>query len=163
MSAGRRLDASLRPRDDRGVISIRDARRDDADAVRALLGELGHRPESLGHVEDALTEIASDTRAVVLVAELEGEVVGLVSGAASRVLEYPAPQLRISAIAVSAAHRRRGIGEALVRAMEGRAAALGCFRVELTSARSLVGAHAFWRAVGYDEVGLRFVRRLARS
>ncbi|HBQ11028.1 MAG TPA: hypothetical protein DEF51_07565, partial [Myxococcales bacterium] len=97
---------------------------------------------------------------VVLVAERDGSIAGFAAATRVHPFEYAKPQLRVSAIAVASDARRSGIGAALARALEARAEAMGCFRVELTSAHALVGAHAFWRSVGYRDAGRRFVRAL---
>ena len=111
-------------------------------------------------MEARLEALGQDPQAVVLVAEAHGRVVGLASGAATLLLEYPAPQLPLHSLVVDPDHRRRGVARALVAEVEARARNLGCFRVELTSARTLTAAHAFWQAAGYVETGRRFVRLL---
>lgn len=130
----------------------RDARVEDAAAIEALLRLLDH---AAAPVEARLASpLPGD---VVLVAERE-RVVGVAAAATFHAFEYPRPQLRVSAIAVAPTARRSGVGRALVRALEARASALGCFRVELTSAHHLEPAHASWRALGYRDAGRRFVR-----
>lgn len=138
------------------ALQIRPARPSDAAAVRRLLRSLGHAEEALGHVEARLAEGHDH----VLVAERAGEVVGLANAASAAPLEYARPQLRVYALVVDPTSRRSGVATALVRELEALAARSGCFRVELTSGRSLVDGHAFWRAAGYEETGGRWVRRL---
>jgi GNAT superfamily N-acetyltransferase len=57
-------------------------------------------------------------------------------------------------------HRRRGIGEVLVAAVEREARARGCVLLFLTTAERRADAHAFYRRIGLEETGRRFARRL---
>lgn len=139
---------------------LRDALPSDAEAIEALLALLDHAP---GPERRAQLRARLETPAdgdVVLVAERDGSIAGFAAATRVHPFEYPRPQLRVSAIAVASDARRSGIGAALARALEARAEAMGCFRMELTSAHALVGAHAFWRALGYRDAGRRFVRAL---
>lgn len=138
---------------------VRPAAAADAPAVVALLGVLGHAPRALAHVAARLATPAPGT--VVLVADADDRVVGVIAATVVSVLEYVAPQLRVSVCAVDPGARRVGVGSALVRAVEDEAATRGCFRVELTSAHVLADGHAFWAARGYRDAGVRFVRELA--
>ena len=80
------------------------------------------------------------------------------------VLGYPCDEAdatrRITALSISDAAQRRGIGRALLRDAEVRARAAGAARIELTTARHRAEAHAFYRACGYEETSLRFMKRL---
>jgi GNAT superfamily N-acetyltransferase len=64
---------------------------------------------------------------------------------------------------VDAALRGRGVGRALLAAVEREARALGCRDIEITSARDRVGALAFYTALGYEDIcgrAARLVKRL---
>jgi len=61
---------------------------------------------------------------------------------------------------VTAGAQRRGIGRLLLREAETLARAAGAVRIELTSASQRQDAHAFYRACGYGDGALRFVKRL---
>jgi GNAT superfamily N-acetyltransferase len=54
---------------------------------------------------------------------------------------------------VTAGARRRGIGRALLRALEARAAAYGCRHVRLFTTEVLVEARALYESAGYRVVG----------
>jgi GNAT superfamily N-acetyltransferase len=54
---------------------------------------------------------------------------------------------------VTADARRRGIGRALLRALEGRASAFGCRHVRLFTTEVLVEARALYESAGYRVVG----------
>lgn len=96
----------------------------------------------------------------VLVAELDGAVVGCLSTSHMRVLHRPAPVGRISMMVVDEALRGRGIGAALVRAAEALLAGQGCYVVEVTSHVRRTEAHRFYERLGYERTSVRLARML---
>jgi ribosomal protein S18 acetylase RimI-like enzyme len=70
---------------------------------------------------------------------------------------------KLSAIVVDRRYRRLGIGEALLSAVEQRARKIGCSLIFLTTADRRDGAHAFYRRIGFEETGRRFVKLLSPS
>ena len=124
-----------------------------------LIGELGYAIEAAEAVE-RLAAMAAEGRAV-LVAELDGAVVGCLSTSAMRVLHRPAPVGRISMMVVDETWRSRGIGAALVRAAERALAAQGCYMVEVTSHVRRTEAHRFYERLGYEKTSVRLARELS--
>ena len=124
-----------------------------------LIGELGYAIEAAEAVE-RLAAMAAEGRAV-LVAELDGAVVGCLSTSAMRVLHRPAPVGRISMMVVDEPWRSRGIGAALVRAAERALAAQGCYMVEVTSHVRRTEAHRFYERLGYEKTSVRLARELS--
>ena len=123
-----------------------------------LIGELGYAIEAAEAVE-RLAAMAAEGRAV-LVAELDGAVVGCLSTSAMRVLHRPAPVGRISMMVVDETWRSRGIGAALVRAAERALAAQGCYMVEVTSHVRRTEAHRFYERLGYEKTSVRLAKAL---
>ena len=78
----------------------------------------------------------------------------------SLAVEYDEPAAKLSSIVVDERFRRRGIGEALVVAMEEEARARGCRLIFLTTAERRTDAHAFYRRLGFEETGRRFAKWL---
>lgn len=140
-------------------ITIRDARPEDAEALAALIGQLGY-PTSTKAVAGRLKQLLASDADRVVVAESGGEVVGLASLHTSLTVEYDEPAAKLSAIVVDERHRGRGIGEALVAAMEAEARERGCCLIFLTTAERRRDAHAFYRRVGFEETGRRFAKAL---
>jgi N-acetylglutamate synthase-like GNAT family acetyltransferase len=140
-------------------LKIRDARADDGRSLAQLLAQLGYPSsvEALIQRADRLAKSASDR---LVVAELDGQVVGLASVHVSLALEYDEPAAKLSAIVVDESCRRRGIGEALVGAMEEEARSRGCRLIFLTTAERRGAAHDFYRRLGFEETGRRFAKRL---
>jgi ribosomal protein S18 acetylase RimI-like enzyme len=75
-------------------------------------------------------------------------------------VEYHDPAAKLSAIVVDERYRRRGIGEALVMALEGEARERGCALIFLTTAERRKDAHTFYRRLGFEETGRRFAKLL---
>jgi GNAT superfamily N-acetyltransferase len=140
-------------------VTIRDARPQDAEPVALLVGRLGY-PTSAKAVARRLVRLQESKADRVVVAEADGQVVGLAALHESLSVEYDEPAAKLSAIVVDEHHRRRGIGEALVEAMEAEARRRGCCLIFLTTAERRADAHAFYRRLGFEETGRRFAKRL---
>ena len=125
-------------------LTIRDARPDDAPRLAELVSQLGY-PTSAAAVAARLERLRVRESDRVVVAESEGDVVGLASLHVSQPLEYDEPTARVSALVVDEAQRRRGIGEALVGELEAEARRRRCCLLYLTTAEQRTDAHAFYR------------------
>jgi GNAT superfamily N-acetyltransferase len=136
---------------------IRDARRGDGAALAALVSELGYASGEPA-IEAGIVSLGSTER--VIVAEEGGEMLGFASGAVVPFFHDRSRRLRLTAIAVSPAHRGHGIARGLVAELERWGRELGCSLVEVTSAEHRSDAHAAYRALGFDEAPRRFTRRL---
>jgi GNAT superfamily N-acetyltransferase len=123
------------------------------------MDQLGY-PASAEAVARRLAQLEASDADSVVVAEADGEVVGLASLHTSLSVEYDEPAAKLSAIIVDERHRRRGIGEALVAEMEAEARERGCCLIFLTTAARRADAHDFYRRLGFEETGLRFVKPL---
>jgi N-acetylglutamate synthase-like GNAT family acetyltransferase len=141
------------------ALTIRDVRRGDARALACLIGQLGYQTsaDSVVRRVERLRESEVDR---LVVAELDGEVVGLASLHTSLSIEYDQPAAKLSAIVVDERHRRRGIGEALVAEMEAEASRRRCCLIFLTTAVRREDAHAFYQRIGFEETGKRFAKWL---
>ena len=96
----------------------------------------------------------------MLVAELDGRVIGCLSTSIMRVLHRPAPVGRISMMVVDEALRNRGVGAALVRMAERTLAERGCYMVGVTSHVRRTEAHRFYERLGYERTSVRLARTL---
>ncbi len=95
-----------------------------------------------------LEKLLNSGRDKILVAELEGRVMGYVHLVDYNLL-YADPMKNVMGIAVDPACRRQGIGRALLKAGEAWAKETGAAGVRLVSGESRADAHAFYRALGY--------------
>ena len=137
---------------------IRQAEPRDATTLARLIGQLGYGV-SERDVAERLAAMAAEGR-TVLVAELDGAVIGCLTTSVMRVLHRPAPVGRISMMVVDEGVRSRGIGAALVRAAEQALAAQGCYMVEVTSHMRRTEAHRFYERLGYAKTSVRLAKEL---
>jgi len=135
----------------------REARPDDAEALAALLTELGYPTEGKDVTERLPPMQAAGE--VPLVAE-EGELLGCIGWHVMQVIHRPYPVGRITMLIVAAECRGRGVGRALVEAAEARLEQLGCLMVEVTSNVALADAHLFYQRLGYRHTSDRFAKEV---
>ncbi len=139
-------------------VRIREATEADLPRVVELLQQ-----ESLGdeHREDpgpplpdayrrAFRDIAADPRQRLLVAEVDGTVVGTFVFIVIPNLSYRGrPVAQVENVVVDEPWRGRGIGEAMIRWAIDEATQAGCFRVQLTSNKARKDAHRFYERLGF--------------
>ena len=141
-------------------LTIRDAQASDAEAISGLLDQLGYQAEA-DAIESRLERLGIVGDRVV-VAEVDGQVAGLAHLHVSPAIEYEQPAAKLGALVVEESHRRQGIGQALVDAMEAEARARNCALLFLTTASARSDAHEFYLRVGLEETGKRFAKLLDR-
>ena len=127
--------------------------------MAALLTQLGY-PSDADAVEARLDRLRVVGDRVV-VAELDGQVVGLAHLQVTPTIERDRPAGKIGALVVDEAHRGRGIGRALVQALVDEARLRGCELVYLTTSERRDDAHAFYESVGLEQTGRRYGRTLS--
>ena len=140
-------------------MDVREVRVEDAARIAELLGELGY-PSDENAVRQRLKRLHRSGSDVTWVAEVDGEVVGLVGIHVSQVLAYDGDAAKVSEIVVDDRYRRRGIGARLMEVAEDEARRLGCVVLFLTTAERRKDAHAFYRKLGFEETGRRFAKSL---
>jgi ribosomal protein S18 acetylase RimI-like enzyme len=132
---------------------VRRAESGDVPAVLALWAQERSRHASIpDRAEDAERLVAPDSPAALLVAELDGEIVGALIAA------WDGWRGNMYRLAVRGDHRRRGIGLALTRAGEEYLRDRGARRITALVAFEDEAAAGFWDAAGYPldrEIGRR--------
>jgi ribosomal protein S18 acetylase RimI-like enzyme len=141
---------------------IRPARSSDMSAIAGLLGELGY-PTTVDDARAQVARVLDRDDTGVLVYEDGGEPVGLIAYHVFDLIYRPRPHCRITALAVRADRRRRGIARALLEAVEAIARERGCFRVELTTRVDRDDALRFYEACGFEERPRRLAKKLGDS
>jgi GNAT superfamily N-acetyltransferase len=110
---------------------------------------------------EALAEIRSAARGDVLVAERDGEVVGLCQLVVFRHLQHDGGLCgEIESLHVHPDHRSSGIGGQLLEAAVATARRAGCYRVQLTSNLCRTEAHRFYDRHGFEPSHVGFKRQL---
>ncbi len=141
-------------------MKVRQATLEDVPALVALFQELDRmqsdwrvftpRPGFYDEVGLKYREAMSTENAVVLVAEDEGEIVGMAYGEVripSRFSDERA--LELSGVVVRTGYRGRGVGRALIQEAARFAGELGVEWVELKTFAPNQGAMAFWEGLGF--------------
>ncbi|HET9072806.1 MAG TPA: GNAT family N-acetyltransferase [Acidimicrobiales bacterium] len=98
---------------------------------------------------EALAEIDATPGACVLVAEADGEVVGVCQLVTFRHLQHRGRCAELESLHVDAARRNQGIGTALVDEAARRARDADCYRLQLTSSQVRADAHRLYRRLGF--------------
>jgi ribosomal protein S18 acetylase RimI-like enzyme len=132
--------------------SIREGRLEDVPAILELWRQADATPgvtDTAADVRRALT----DSPAHVLVAEVDGRLVGSIIGT------FDGWRGNIYRLAVHPEQRRRGIARALLTAVEERLVRQGAKRITALVEMDHPWAMNFWQAVGYA-VDQRMVRRV---
>jgi GNAT superfamily N-acetyltransferase len=145
-------------------IVVRLAVPDDWPAVAGLLVELG-RGVAAGTAEDPThrLQFAGHIRRiehVTLVAEVEGEVAGVIDMEYHQRLGDHRPQARVNDLVVTERARGTGVGHALLARTEELARRRGCFRMALVTAGWRTDAVGFYERQGWHRFGEWFVKPL---
>jgi ribosomal protein S18 acetylase RimI-like enzyme len=134
---------------------IRECCCEDVGAVLELWRQADATPGVTDNADD-LRRAVTEGRANVLVAEVEGQIVGSIIGT------FDGWRGNIYRMAVHPHYRRRGIARALVGEVEKRLARQGAKRITALVEKDHPWATTFWQAVGYgqDSRIVRHVRTL---
>jgi GNAT superfamily N-acetyltransferase len=143
---------------------VRLAAPDDWAAVAGLLVELG-RGVAAGTVADPThrLQFAGHIRRienVTLVADVHGEVLGVIDMEYHQRLGDHRPQARVNDLVVTERARGSGAGHALLARAEELARRRGCFRMALVTAGWRADAIGFYERQGWQGYGGWFVKPL---
>jgi GNAT superfamily N-acetyltransferase len=149
--------------------TIREAGGDDvaaiASAVESLLLELGgRRPERHQLETEARALLEEPAGGSALIAEADGDVVGVLSASWQRAIHVPGVYATIQDLWVDEAWRSRGVGAELVEALASQARARGVSRLEVGLPRetfaAIASTESFYSRNGFDHLGPRMRRLL---
>lgn len=136
-------------------LHLRRARREDLPAIVALyaddtLGATRETPDELAPYEAAFAVIDADARQELMVAELDGRIVGTLQLTYIPQLSYRGQTVaQVEAVRVASGLRSRGLGRKMMEWAIARARAAGCRRLQLTSNKSRTDAHRFYERLGF--------------
>jgi GNAT superfamily N-acetyltransferase len=140
-------------------IDLRGAIPGDAGDVAALLTQLGYPCEPAEAAERIDAVLHNDRQALILARD-RGAVSGLLALDFMYYLPLGTTTCRVTALVVAEDAQGQGVGRLLLRDAERRARLGGAARLEVTSAGHRTEAHAFYRACGFSEGAVRFVKLL---
>jgi len=150
--------------------SVREAGAGDVEGVAAavgsLLGELGGRMPSRAEMEAQVQALLDDPQGgSVLLAEADGEIVGVLTASWQRAIHVPGVYVTIQDLWVDEAWRSRGVGAELVEAIASQARTRGVSRLEVGLPRetfaAIASTESFYRRNGFEHLGPRMRRLLA--
>lgn len=143
-------------------LDLRNASPADADDVAALLQALGYPCDTDDAMERIAVIVDNDRQALVL-ARHAGAVCGLIALDFMYYLPLGTTTCRITAMVVTPEAQGRGVGRQLLREAERRARTGGAARLEIASGSQRTDAHAFYKACGYSDGTVRFVKTLLNA
>jgi GNAT superfamily N-acetyltransferase len=142
---------------DRQPITVRPATPDDAEQIASLFTDEGY-PSGPSDIVERLDRFDS-AFSRVLVADLDGEVLGFVAVHAIPRFEHSDRVLRIIALVVNAGVRERGIGRLLMDAAEAVGREVGAAFAEVTAGHHRPEAHHLYEELGYDGTVAAYLRK----
>lgn len=150
--------ATIRPAGDGDVEAV-------AAAVERLLVELGGRRPSRPDLEAEIRAALGDPGVgALIVAEAEGEIVGVLSASWQRALHVPGRYATIQDLWVDEGWRSRRVGAGLVDALAALCEEQGVARIEVGLPRESFAAiratEAFYLGNGFEQLGPRMRRLL---
>jgi GNAT superfamily N-acetyltransferase len=149
--------------------TVREAGADDVEgvaaAVESLLAELGGRMPSRAEMEAQVGALLDDPQGgSVLVAEADGEIVGVLTASWQRAIHVPGVYATIQDLWVDEDWRSRGVGAELVEAIASQARSRGIGRLEVGLPRetfaAIASTESFYRRNGFEHLGPRMRRLL---
>jgi predicted N-acetyltransferase YhbS len=135
-------------------ITIRSARRSDAEAIAALVKQLGYTAEASA-VADRLSRVLTRPDQQFLVADCDGTPVGWIHMLIAEYVEAEAFVV-IGGLVVDRDHRKQGIGRRLLTHAESWAAQHKCSVVRLSSTVQRIEAHTFYERAGYTRIKTQY-------
>jgi GNAT superfamily N-acetyltransferase len=141
-------------------ITIRAAVPADASCIATRLAQLGY-PATPEQAAAQLAHLQEFPHATALVAELQGQVIGLVTGHVFPSIHDAALVAWLTTLVIDEQHLHKGVGRRLSAAIESWANGHGAARVSVTSGKHRDGAHAFYERIGYQRTGVRLTKVLS--
>ena len=146
---------------EQGSVVLRPATAQDAERIAALFTDEGY-PAGPSDIVARLERFASDYSRVV-VADLDGEVLGFIAFHALPRFEHDDRIVRILALVVDAGARERGVGHRLMTEAERAAAQLGAAFVEVTAGHHRPEARHLYESLGYDGSVTAYLRKRVQA
>lgn len=142
-------------------VTIRVAGPEDAAELRPLFeSSFQQHLESFRTDEIAVNLDRARVVDIVFLAHVNGQAAGFASLRLLPMIEAERPHAELSDLFVAESFRRRGVGAALVHAVEAYARERGATRILLLTGFDNPGAQAFYRSLGFEDHALAMHRGL---
>lgn len=136
-------------------ITIRPLKPSDIADVMQLHRELGWNPAFKADgstLKQRLEALITEDDALLLVAEMNGQVVGYIHGEIVTYLLFAGREMLVSELFVMEKARGAGVGKALLGAIEAQAVQRKCFRISVLNSRERESyKRGFYPSLGYEE------------
>ena len=142
-------------------IIIREARESDLLTIGKLTLEL---IEAMGNTEgidikliaENCRNLLNEVNSHILVAEIEGVVVGFVNFTTRKTILHRGLSGLIDELIIAKSYRGKGIGKQLLSSAIEKSRQLGCCEVEVSTEKTNIKARGFYRQYGFTERGMFF-------
>ena len=142
-------------------ILIREAKESDLLTIGKLTLEL---IETMGNTEgidiqliaENCRNLFSEANSYILVAEIEGIIVGFVNFTTRKTILHRGLSGLIDELIVAKSYRGKGIGKQLLSSAIEKSRQLGCCEVEVSTEKTNIKAREFYRQYGFIERGVFF-------
>lgn len=145
-------------------IVIREIERKDYQSAamiwRNVLGYPSITEESLA---ETYQKMKGDSRYSTFVADVNGNVVGLVTTVETIAIDYPNGYIKINGLAVLPEFQHCGIGKMLMERVEQQADMHHISMIGLASGFGRTDAHAFYEHLGYQKLSYWFRKKFRRQ
>ena len=135
--------------------TIRPLKPSDIADVMQLHRELGWNPAFKADgstLKQRLESLITEDDALLLVAEVTGQVVGYIHGEIVTYLLFAGREMLVSELFVKEKARAAGVGKALLAAIEAQAVQRKCFRISVLNSRERESyKRGFYPSLGYEE------------
>lgn len=142
-------------------LTIRWATEGDVESLAILMTELGYATTG-EEMRDRLRVINGEPHYKVFVADYNGIVAGMAGALKSYYFEQNGSYVRLGALVTKEAYRNRGVGKALVEAVEQWAKEVQAHAIVLNcgNREERKVAHGFYRQVGFEARSTGYVKQL---
>jgi ribosomal protein S18 acetylase RimI-like enzyme len=140
-------------------ITIREATEQDLPAIKGLMAELIEAVSNTGSY-DANTALQNcrvllkNADSHILVAEADGNVIGVVNLDIRRTILHPGLSGLIDEIVVAEGYRGKGVGKKLIDAAVEKCKLSGCCEIEVSTELTNTKARSFYKSCGFEEMGV---------
>jgi ribosomal protein S18 acetylase RimI-like enzyme len=145
-------------------VRIRQAQHGDAQLIVALIQELGASVGYPSPISEKFARLYLEFPGChALLAEANGQAIGLLSYSIQPDLFHAANSCLIDELVVRASERDQGVGGALMSALLEEAAAAGCVEVSVSTMPENEGAQRFYRSYGLVDEAVFLEKHLGQE